>query len=61
LGELLGRVGVADAALAVLVKAGVVAAVQLVEGGFIASLIAENEGTVTIEVDCPRIMNFFRP
>jgi hypothetical protein len=61
LGEFLGRVGVAYTALAVLVQAGVVAAVQLVEGGFVASLIPENEGAVTIEVDRPRIVNFFRP
>ncbi len=49
--EFLGRVGVADAALAVLLQAGVVAPVELLEGRLVASLEAQHEHAVAIQVD----------
>jgi hypothetical protein len=59
--ELLGGVRVADAALAVQVEAGVVAAIELVECGLVAPLIPQYERAVTIQVNRTWILNLLCP
>ena len=48
---------VADPALAVLLEAGVIAPVELIEGRLIATLVAEDEHAVAIQVDSTRILD----
>src|SRR5213075_2875554 len=55
--QLLGHMLVVDSALAVEMQAGVVAAVQLVEGSLVTPLVAQDEHAIAIQVDNARVFD----